>query len=290
MSAQVLLLNPTRPKHRRRKARRHNRRGRMPTGLAKYWANRGRGHRRRKGRARRRVVARASNPHTGKHYRRRRRAVRRAYSRRRHHNRRHHARRRRSNPISLRGLIPNPKGILDNYVVPGVIGGIGALGLDIAWGYLSPHLPQQVQTGWSALAAKLGVIVVATIAANKLLPPKFRNTTLRAAKGAAVMLGYSAVKGMAASVLPAGTPGLHGYIDYQSYSLPTARGMHGYMPRTLGGLGDDFYSPAAVIQPPGVAVPRQFGGYVAVQPNMLNGYQPHMSSGMGSYDWQNDGM
>lgn len=248
---------------------------------------RGRSHRRHNRRRRRRVIARATNSRrVGRHYRRHNRRL---HGRRRHSNP-SRRRARRHNPINLGGLIPNPKGILNNYVVPGVIGGIGALALDIGWGYLSPHLPQQVQTGWSALAAKLGVIVVATMVANKFLPPKFRNTAMRAAKGASVMLGYSAVKGMAASVLPSTVPGLHGYIDYQSYSLPTARGMHGYMPRTLGGLGDDFYSPAAVIQPPGVAVPRQFGGYVAVQPNMLNGYQPHTNGGMGGYDWQNDGM
>jgi len=236
-------------------------------------------------------VAYAANPGHRKHRRRGRHYRYKANRRRRAHSYAHNPRRRRyrSNPIGLGKFFPSGRSVLDNYVIPGAIGGFGALTLDIAWGYAAPKLPAQVQTGWFALGAKLAVIVLAAAVVNKVMP-RARNTTMRAAKGAAVVLGYGAVKQLAKSVLPASVPGLSGYIDYQSYSLPTARGVHGYMPRTLGGLGDDLYSPAAVIQPPGVPVPRQFGGYVAVQPNMLNGYQPHMTSGVGDYDWRNDGM
>jgi hypothetical protein len=290
MSEQILLLNPRR-KHKRRK---NPRRGRMPAGLARYWAGR-RGHHYRasnpsKRRRRRRHHARAPNRRRGHHYQARHH---RRTNRRRTHHKRRHNRRSFGGLGRIRGL---GRGVIGQYVIPGAIGGGGALLLDVIWGYAAPKLPAQVQTGWFGLAAKLGVVIGAAMLANRFVP-RLRSQTHRAAVGAATVLAYGAIKGVAQGILPAGTPGLSGYIDYQSYSLPVSRGgMHGYMPpRTLGGLGDDLYSPAAVIQPPGTPVPRQFGGYIATQPNNLNGYiaqQPHVggAGGLMGYDWQNDGM
>lgn len=177
------------------------------------------------------------------------------------------------------------RGIVGGYVIPAAIGGLGAVLLDMAWGFAGPKLPTQVQTGYASMAAKLGVILGAAWVMNKFVP-RFRVQTHRAAVGAATVLAYVAIKGAAQSVLPAGTPGLSGYIDFQSYALPGANRMAGYMPRTLGSL-EDLYSPAAVIQPTGTPVPRQFGGlsgYIAVQPHMATG------GGLMGYDWQNDGM
>ncbi len=281
MSEQILLLNPRRKHKKRRSNRRRRSRGRMPAGLARYWASRRGTNPRRRRRSNRRRHARRANPshvlRTGRHYR--------ARSRRRS-NRRHHARRRRSNP---RFHLPSGRGILGKYVVPMAVGGVGGLVLDIAWGFLSPKLPPSIQTGYVGLAAKLGVVLGIAFGLNRFMPG-LRVQTERGMIGAGSVLFYGAVKGIAQSVLPATTPGLSGYIDYQSYALPGAGGrLSGYMtqvPRTLGSL-EDLYSPAAVIQPPGTAVPRQFGhlrGYIAAQ--------PHMSSGGGlmGYDWQNDGM
>jgi hypothetical protein len=177
-------------------------------------------------------------------------------------------------------------GIVGGYIIPAAIGGAGGLVLDLAWGFLSPKLPGTVQTGYAGLFAKLGVVLAAAYGMNRFVP-RLRLQTNRAAVGAATVLAYGAIKGIAQSVLPATTPGLAGYIDYQSYALPGAGRLAGYMaPRTLGSL-EDLYSPAAVIQPPGTAVPRQFGrlaGYIAVQPHMGG------SGGLMGYDWQNDGM
>lgn len=180
------------------------------------------------------------------------------------------------------------RGLLSGYVVPMAVGGLGGVVLDMAWGFLSPKLPPSVQTGYAGLAAKLAVVLGIAFGVNRF-QPRLRVQTNRAALGAGSVLFYGALKGIAQSVLPATTPGLHGYIDYQSYALPGAGRLNGYMssvPRNLGSL-EDLYSPAAVIQPPGVPVPRQFGGlrgYIAAQPHMATG------GGLMGYDWQNDGM
>jgi hypothetical protein len=286
MSEQILLLNP-RHKHKRRTNRRRARRARsggMPAGLARYWASRRGTNRRHK----RRHIARASNRRrprvlrTGSHY----------LTRKRRPNRRHHAvhhRRRRSNPRHFRmpGM-GSARGLVTGFVVPMAVAGLGGFVMDVAWGFLSPKLPPSLQTGYTALAAKLALVLGLAFGVNKFRPA-WRVQTNRAVIGAGGILFYGVWKGLGQSVLPATTPGLHGYIDYQSYALPGAGRLHGYMasvPRGLGSL-EDLYSPAAVIQPSGTAVPRQFGGlrgYIAAQPHMQTG------GGLMGYDWQNDGM
>ncbi len=179
------------------------------------------------------------------------------------------------------------RGIVGTYVVPATLGGLGALGLDIAWGYAAPHLPAQVQTGWASLAAKSALVIGGVMLASRFVPQQYRQKVQVAGVGAITVLAAAAIKGAAQGILPATTPGMSGYIDYQSYALPGARaGMHGYMPRTLGSL-EDLYSPAAVIQPAGTPVPRQFGGfggYVAVQPHVMG------NGGLMGYEWHHDGM
>ncbi len=257
----------------------------MPPGLARYWAAK-RGTNPHKRRRNRRHVrhSRRTNPRhghvmrVGRHYR--------AHARRT--NRRHVSRRRRTNP-RLRLPSGMAGGIIRSWVIPAAIGGAGAFGLDIGWGYLSPHLPAQLQSGWFGLLAKSTLVIGGAYMLGRVLPRQRANIH-RAGLGAVTVLAATAIKGAAQSVLPATTPGLSGYIDYQSYALPGAGRLHGYMsqgmPRTLGSL-EDLYSPAAVIQPPGTPVPRQFGGlrgYIAAQPHMASG------GGLMGYDWQNDGM
>jgi hypothetical protein len=203
--------------------------------------------------------------------------------------------RRRSNP---RGGFRGTGRRLSNYIGPALMGATGGVLLDMAWGALTSKtsiVPASMQTGWGALGAKLAVLFGGSWALNRfvLKGSRARLISQRAVMGATTVLFYGALKGAAQSVLPAGTPGLSGYMDYHSYALPGTR-MAGYMPRAGVGLGslEDLYSPAAVIQPAGTPVPRQFGGYIAAQPG-LSGYQPHMSGGggvMSGYDWRSDGM
>lgn len=284
MSEQILLLNPRRRKrrHNRRRARARSRK--QPAGLRKYWATRRRSNPRRRGRY----------AHARRHNRRRshaRRSSTRRYAHARRHNR-HHRYARRHNRRSVRqisaGAMATGRGMLKGFLLPIAVGGVGGVVLDIGWGYLSPRLPTQFQTGWASLFAKLGVILLGRYAVNRYAP-RFRAQVDRATFGAGAILAYGALRGLAKQAMPS-LP-LSGYVDYQSYSLPGLRGyipngMGGYMPRTLGSL-EDMYSPAAVIQPPGTPVPQQFGrlsGYIAVQPHVGG------SGGLMGYDWAHDGM
>lgn len=281
MSAQILLLNPRKKHYTRRKNRRHSRKGREPAGLRRYRLAHRKNRRRaaapkvaRRRRARVMRVGRAYRSRARRHYRRARRVARHVYHRARHYGRRAFA--------SVTG-----RGIVGQYIVPAGLGGLGALGLDIAWGYAAPHLPAQLQTGWASLAAKSALVIGGVYLAGRYGPAGLRTKIHMAGVGAITVLAAAAIKGAAQGILPATTPGMSGYIDYQSYALPGARaGMHGYMPRTLGSL-EDLYSPAAVIQPAGTPVPRQFGGfagYVAVQPHVMG------NGGLMGYEWAHDGM
>ncbi len=171
--------------------------------------------------------------------------------------------------------------------MPVAVGGVGGVALDVLWGYLAPHLPAQLQTPWATLGAKLTAVLGGAYLINRFVP-KFHKETERAAIGAGTVVTYMALRGLVQQAMPS-LP-LSGYVDFQSYAIPGMRGlagyMNGYMPRTLGDI-TDMYSPAAVIQPAGTAVPRQFGGlsgYVAVQPHVMG------SGGLMGYDWAHDGM
>lgn len=268
MSEQILLLNP-RPSRKRRRYKhnraRSRRRNRMPAALARYWH----GKRRRSRSHNRRRSYRHNRRRSYKHNRRR------SY---RHNRIRYRARR------ANRRTFGMPRGIVGGYVTPAVVGALGGIGLDVIWGYLSPRLPAQLQSGWVGAAAKSAAAIGLAVAGGRFVP-RMRRQFHVAGLGAVTIIAATAIKGALQGMAP-NVPGLSGYIDYQSYALPGAR-LHGYMPRagTLGGLADDaMYSPAAVIQPPGTPVPRQFGGYIAVQPHMYG------SGGFSGYDWTNDGM
>lgn len=286
MPEPILLLNPR--KRRRRKSRR---KGREPAGLRRYRLSkhrtnpakkitrrrrrRGSSYRRRTGRRRHSIGIRAG------HYR----AINRRRNRRR--NRRHgytYRARHRRNPTNImgraRGLLGQASGVL----VPAGIGAVGGILLDTGWGYLTStswgaKIPQAGLTG---LGAKFALVVLAGWAAKKFGGATVARYAGPAMLGAGTVLLYGAGRSMLHSKYP-NWPGLAGYMSYQNPRL------HGYMPRG-GMLGDlsDVYSPAAVIQPPGVAVPRQFGalrGYVAVQPHMGG-----MSGGLAGWDYMSDGM
>lgn len=180
------------------------------------------------------------------------------------------------------------RGIVGQYVVPLVLGSVGAVGLNIGWNMIAPKLPASVSAGWVGVAAKSAFAIAAVMLLGRFAPVRFRRQIQVAGLGAVIITAAPPVMNLISSTVP-GLSGLSGYIDYQSYALPGAGRLHGYMssvPRTLGSL-EDLYSPAAVIQPPGTPVPQQFGGlrgYVAAQPHMTSG------GGLMGFDWTNDGM
>lgn len=259
MAAELVLINPRRAKRRRK--------GRMPAGLARYWAGKRRklkAPKRRRRRARARV--RATNP------RRRRvaayvsgpRRIRRRKLNPRSHARKHsyRARRRHRNPRFGMPSMSGIKGFVKGTLLPGAIGAGGALALDVAYGYASPYLPTFLQNKWAILGVKLAGAFALGLGASKLLGrERGRAVTL----GAVTVVSYGALRSAAQSALPT-VPGLSGYTDFVDYSSR----MGAYMPPGGGTMG--FLSPAATIQP-------QMGAYMTPGLNGVEGY-----------NWQNDGM
>ncbi|MGE0294713.1 MAG: hypothetical protein AB7P97_20370 [Hyphomonadaceae bacterium] len=164
---ELLLVNPRRRKRRKLSAKQR-----------KYF-----------GKRRRRRATRAAAPR-----RRRRRAVAAAPRRRRRRAvMRVSRRRRRSNP-SLRSFT----GSIVPTVKAGVIGALGALGLDVAIGYLAPKLPAQLQTGYGLTATKvLGAIAVGIAGGYAL---RGRGGDL--AKGAMTVVLHDELKRVVAAQFP----------------------------------------------------------------------------------------
>jgi hypothetical protein len=268
----LFLINPRRRKRRK---------GRMPAGLARYWAARRGGKKRHRARAvmanprrrrrkhhrrailanprRRRRRAVYSNPR-----RRRSRAVYRNPRRRRH---RHH------NPFSARGIMKNLK--------PVAFGVIGAIAADVAIGFATPYLPASL-TGNAYIplllqgAAAFGV---------GMLIGKFmsRQDGQYATVGALTVVAATNVIPLLSSALPS-LPGLSGLRDY----VPFQRGMGAYMVNPgmgrpgMGRLG--FVSPAPVVQGSGMRMGR-LGAYMR---NPVSG-MADLSGGSG-FNGLNDGM
>jgi len=209
---QLLLVNP------RRRRRRNSRR--MPAGLRRYWAKHRRGRhrvhltnpRRRRRNSRSLFMAR----------RRRRRNPRvHGYIRRRAHHRRHNPRYRRRRYAHHRRRLRNPRraggfgmrGLMRNAVMPAMIGGTGALVLDVVDGYVAPYLPATLQSGYLRLIMKgVGAVAIGMVASRFLGRERGRVVML----GALTVTAYSAIR---SAVQGAGIPGLSGYGDYTPFPM-----------------------------------------------------------------------
>lgn len=261
----IFLVNPRRKKRRK---------GRMPAGLARYWASRRSGGKTRKRRRKARAVM--ANPRRRRrHARVHRRARRRnpIFSAPKRHRRRARAvfrrsRRRHRNPFSVSGL----KGQL----MPAAIGAGGAIALQIAYGYATPYLPAQLQTGYLPALVKLaGAIGLGMVAGKFLGREKGKEVTL----GGLTVVLVGVITPLIAQAVPSlGLSGFGGG-DYIPYSRP---GVGAYMrnPKAMGRLG--FMSPAGVIPP------RGMGAYMARSVPGMKGLDD-MQGGSG-YNWSNDGM
>ena len=188
MSEQLLLLNPRRRRRRRVKARR--RAAPRRRAAARFFGRTRRRRlenprRHRRVRARRRVYL--SNP---------RRMLRRRY-------------RHLSNPRNV-----SMRNVMRDYVIPAGIGGVGAVGLKVGWGYLSPHLPTSFQSGWGALGAQSAVVLAAGFGLGKALPRHRRSIALGVV-GALTVIGYTAM----VQLLSTYAPKLQGLRDYTDYGL-----------------------------------------------------------------------
>jgi len=199
---------------------------------------------------------------------------------RRHHARRaknprgyHVRRRRRRNPRGrgfggIRTML-SPMGIAKGVIIPAGIGGLGAIGLDIALAYLP--VPDTLKTGLPATITKLLAAIGLGWGLGKVIGnEKGKLITL----GAVTVMGYQFLRDQAKTALP-NVKGLGGYADYVDYSLTQDRGGVGaYMAPRLG-----FISPA-----PMVGAGSGMGAYMS--PDLVPSAGVH-----GGFDWNSgDGM
>jgi hypothetical protein len=210
--SQLLLINPRRKRrHSKRRARARN--------------------------PKRRHVARSVTRRT---YRRRARAV--NPRRRRHHvaRFRNPVRRRRVSRRGGRGF--SVKGLTSS-IMPAAVGAVGAVGLDVAYGYLGGFLPASVSGNvYLSAAVKLaGAYGLGVLAGKVMGQEKGRAVTL----GAMTVVSYGIIKSLVAQFAP-NVPGLHGYPD-------GFQGMGAYMPNLSG------YNPAPLLKGP---APSALGAYM----------------------------
>jgi hypothetical protein len=265
----VFLINPKRKRRRK---------GRMPAGLARYWAKHRRG-----GKKRRRVSAKArmENP---RRRRRRNPRRRRARARRRnpvyrHKRRRVSARRRRSNPrrhrhYARRRRNPFGGGEISNVIMPALIGAGGALVVSVGYGYLSPYLPSSLTTGFIPSLVQAAVAVGAGFLAGKAIGRQKGNAV---AVGALTVIAVNALTPYISSATGGSVPGISGFGglklggvgDYVPYRKPIGA----YMRPGMGRLGAaTFTSPA----------PR-VGAYMAKNRAGMRGYVGFQRPGVGAY-------
>ena len=138
------------------------------------------------------------------------------------------------------------RGLMRNAVMPAMIGGTGALVLDVVDGYVAPYLPVTLQAGYLRLIMKgLGAVAIGMVASRFLGRERGRVVML----GALTVTAYSAIR---SAVAGAGIPGLSGYNDYTPFPM---HGFGAYMKGPTGTPGIQGYgslgyvSPAAVVGP-----------------------------------------
>lgn len=111
----------------------------------------------------------------------------------------------------------------------GVIGALGALGLDVATGYLAPRLPAQLQSGYGLTAVKvLGAIGIGILGGYAL---RGRGGDL--AKGAMTVVLHDELKKLVAAQFPAIPLGEYfsvaPTVGYPGIAYNPATGMGEYM-------------------------------------------------------------
>jgi len=153
-------------------------------------------------RAARRVARRASNP-LG-----RRRRV-------------HHRRRR--NPISLGSSSAYVRMVKD-----GLIGGAGALGVDVAMGYITPYLPASLQRTPGTVGVGDAVKAVITIALGKLLDKPTKGMSMTAARGALVVQSHALLATMLPSTMTLGYTVPANVVPMSNRIGPNRRSLNAY--------------------------------------------------------------
>ena len=119
--------------------------------------------------------------------------------------------RRRSNPVTLAKAIPD-------IVIPSLVGAGGAVGMDVAWGYLAamPAVPDVLKTGWGRIGAK--AITSIAIAAMMGQVRMLRDFAQPFAIGAVTVLAYETMRAFMAQRAPnVAMDGMGMYVDGLGY-------------------------------------------------------------------------
>lgn len=166
---------------------------------------------------------------------RRSRIKNRHHSHRRHRARAHnphrsHRRRRSrvSNPLKLAGFS------LKQDLMPALIGGAGAVGVDVALAYAAPYLPAFLQSGWGRLLAQTAAAVGVGMIASKAIDKRTGSAVMA---GGLVVTAYSGLRQVLAPTLGGSVKGLSGLADFADYqrsgweggSLTQAPALSAYM-------------------------------------------------------------
>ena len=118
---------------------------------------------------------------------------------------------RRSNPITFAKALPD-------IIVPSLVGAGGAVGMDIAWGYLAamPAVPAVLKTGWGRTAAKaISSIAIAAVMGQVKMLKDFAQPF---AIGAVTVLAYETLRGFMAQQAPnVAMDGMGLYVDGLGY-------------------------------------------------------------------------
>jgi hypothetical protein len=160
--------------------------------------------------------------HAHKAHRRHRRRVKNPFHR-------SHRRHRHRNPFSVRGVT--------HAVIPAGIGALGAVGLDVVYGYLSSYLPASISSNvyLNAAAKVAGAFGLGWLGGKALGAEKGKLITA----GALTVIAYGFARNLLHSAAPT-LPGLAGLAAYQQMGayMPPA-GMGAYNPAPyLQGMGD----------------------------------------------------
>lgn len=177
--AELMLVNPRRRKRRAGAKRRRK----MTAKQLQYFGPKRRRHRRR------RTTALAINP------RRHRRSAVAGRRRRSHHVLNVHR-----NPRRLSGGGRfSVRRFMNDALIPAGIGAVGALGVNIALGYITPSLPVSLQSGIMNTGVKIAGAVAIGMAAGMVAGKRFGE---QAMAGAITVTLYDLLKGYAASAMP----------------------------------------------------------------------------------------
>lgn len=156
-------------------------------------------------------------------------------------------RRRRASSIRRRRRLRNPRalggfsvGSVVRQLVPAATGAVGAVGLDVALGYLP--IPDQYKTGWLGTGVKVaGAIGLGMLAGRFVGREKGRLFTA----GALTVIAYQVLRNLAVQALPT-VKGLSGYQDFADYNLGAYMRPSLPAPANNAGMGA-YMNPAGIL-------------------------------------------